>query len=117
MTAPSYGIRLRAIRPRQISMLAFQNSTNDELLIDSRYMDTPSQLDAGVRMVSGQVHKKDSEWHLCHSSCQLLDAGKLSSWLSEIKKWLDSNKNDGSLLSFSFLQMGVHWADSIVYQW
>ncbi|RMJ25368.1 hypothetical protein PHISP_03764 [Aspergillus sp. HF37] len=60
----------------------------------NQFLDTPSQLDSGVRMVTAQVHKKDSEWHLCHTSCQLLDAGKLSTWLSQIKKWLDKNKND-----------------------
>ncbi|KAA8648860.1 uncharacterized protein ATNIH1004_004746 [Aspergillus tanneri] len=59
-----------------------------------RYVNTTSQLDAGVRLVSAQVHKKDSEWHLCHTGCDYLDAGKLSSWLKEIKTWLDSNTND-----------------------
>lgn len=45
-------------------------------------------------MVTAQVHLQGSEWHLCHSSCELLDAGKLSTWLKEIKSWLDSNPND-----------------------
>jgi len=57
------------------------------------------QLDAGVRLLTAQVHKAnnsagDAEWHLCHTSCSLLDAGTLSSWLSSIKNWLDDNKND-----------------------
>ena len=58
---------------------------------------TTYQLDAGVRLVSGQVHKSDSEWHLCHTKCELLDAGKLSTWLGHIKDWLDQNPNDGTL--------------------
>jgi len=66
-----------------------------------RYYNTTLQLDAGVRMVTAQVHSQDSEWHLCHSSCELLDAGKLSTWLMEIKSWLDSNPNDGWFLSFT----------------
>lgn len=49
-------------------------------------------------MLSAQVHKfNDSgtdSWHLCHTSCSLLDAGTLSSWLSEIKTWMDANTND-----------------------
>jgi hypothetical protein len=49
-------------------------------------------------MLSAQVHKfNDSgsdEWHLCHSSCSLLDAGTLSNWLKEIKTWMDANTND-----------------------
>jgi hypothetical protein len=45
------------------------------------------------------VHQQNStsgssEWHLCHSSCDLLDAGTLASWLGEIKTWMDSNPND-----------------------
>ena len=79
-----------------------RDSSTSDSTAANQYVDTPSQLDAGVRMVSGQVHKKGSEWHLCHSSCELLDAGKLSSWLSEIKTWLDKNKNDGSLLSIPY---------------
>ena len=56
------------------------------------------QLEAGVRLLSAQVHKTDNSgadaWHLCHSSCSLLDAGSLESWLSEIKTWMDANTND-----------------------
>jgi hypothetical protein len=49
-------------------------------------------------MLSAQVHKTNESgseaWHLCHSSCTLLDAGTLESWLSEIKTWMDRNTND-----------------------
>lgn len=61
----------------------------------ARHYNTTVQLDAGVRLVSAQVHQDGSEWHLCHSTCSLLDSGKLSTWLSEIKDWLDSNPNEG----------------------
>ncbi|KAF9701312.1 hypothetical protein EKO04_000919 [Ascochyta lentis] len=65
----------------------------------NHYYDTTTQLDAGVRFFSAQVHKNDNgtgadEWHLCHSSCDLLDAGTLESWLSTIKTWMDRNQND-----------------------
>lgn len=65
----------------------------------NHYYDTTTQLDAGVRLLSAQVHKNDNatgadEWHLCHSSCDLLDAGTLESWLSTIKTWMDANTND-----------------------
>ena len=65
----------------------------------NHYYDTTTQLDAGVRLLSAQVHKNDNgtgadEWHLCHSSCDLLDAGTLESWLSTIKTWMDNNTND-----------------------
>ena len=66
----------------------------------NQYYNSTVQLDSGVRLLSAQVHKNSSasssadKWHLCHSSCDLLDAGTLTSWLSEIKTWLDANKNE-----------------------
>ncbi|KAL1606161.1 hypothetical protein SLS60_003562 [Paraconiothyrium brasiliense] len=65
----------------------------------NQYYNSTIQLDAGVRLLSAQVHKNSSatgedEWHLCHSSCDLLDMGSLTSWLKEIKTWMDSHKND-----------------------
>lgn len=48
-------------------------------------------------MLTAQIqHPNDTstDLHVCHSSCTLLDAGTLSSWLSEVKTWLDSNPND-----------------------
>lgn len=67
------------------------------LLISGRNVDSIKQLDAGVRLLSSQVHLNNGEWHLCHSSCNLLDAGKLSTWLASIKAWMDRNPNDGTL--------------------
>ncbi|KAI9368226.1 PLC-like phosphodiesterase [Aspergillus egyptiacus] len=63
-------------------------------LAGNQYYNTTVQLDAGVRLVSAQVHESNSQWHLCHSTCDLLDAGRLRTWLSEIKDWLDSNPNE-----------------------
>ncbi|KAL4922338.1 PLC-like phosphodiesterase [Aspergillus aurantiobrunneus] len=60
----------------------------------NHYYNTTVQLDAGVRLVSAQVHESNSQWRLCHSSCSILDAGRLRTWLSEIKNWLDSNPNE-----------------------
>ena len=60
----------------------------------NQYYNSSVQLSAGVRLLSGQVHLSNGDWHLCHSSCDLLDAGLLSEWLTEIKTWLDNNPND-----------------------
>jgi hypothetical protein len=64
----------------------------------NHYYNTTVQLDAGVRLLSAQVHKSNGtgseSWRLCHSSCSLLDVGSLASWLSEIKTWMDKNTND-----------------------
>ncbi|KAL8807824.1 MAG: hypothetical protein Q9182_000473 [Xanthomendoza sp. 2 TL-2023] len=64
------------------------------ILIIGRYMNTTSQLDAGVRLLTAQVHENNGTWHLCHTDCSLLDAGTLQTWLVTIKKWLDRNPND-----------------------
>ncbi|CAO1618771.1 unnamed protein product [Sympodiomycopsis kandeliae] len=53
-----------------------------------------TQLNAGVRMLQAQVHQNGDTLELCHTSCSLLDGGSLENWLSEIKKWLDSNPNE-----------------------
>ncbi|CAD6569986.1 MAG: hypothetical protein ASARMPRED_003346 [Alectoria sarmentosa] len=53
-----------------------------------------AQLTAGVRLLTAQVHNNNGAWHLCHTSCSLLDAGTLSAWLTTIKTWMDGNPND-----------------------
>lgn len=57
----------------------------------NQYYNSTVQLDAGVRLLSAQVHQNNGDWHLCHSSCDLLDAGLLSDWLKDIKEWIDAN--------------------------
>ncbi|KAI1610392.1 PLC-like phosphodiesterase [Exophiala viscosa] len=71
-----------------------RDSSTDDSTSGNQYYNTTVQLSAGVRLVSAQVHESNSEWHLCHSSCDLLDAGLLSDWLKEIKTWLDDNPNE-----------------------
>ncbi|KAH8704177.1 PLC-like phosphodiesterase [Talaromyces proteolyticus] len=71
-----------------------RDSTTDYSTFGNQYYNTTVQLSAGVRLVTGQVHKNNNEWHLCHSGCDYLDAGTLESWLSEIKTWLDNNPNE-----------------------
>ncbi|KAJ5090310.1 hypothetical protein N7532_008994 [Penicillium argentinense] len=70
------------------------SSSSDMSLASNQYYDTPTQLSAGVRLVSAQVHKSNSQWRLCHSDCNLMDAGLLSDWLGDIKEWLDDNPNE-----------------------
>lgn len=63
----------------------------------NQFFDTSTQLSAGVRLVTAQVQRvngSSGELHVCHSSCDLLDAGTLSSWLGEVRSWLDTNPND-----------------------
>jgi hypothetical protein len=72
-----------------------RDSSTSNSLAGDQYYDTTTQLSAGVRLVTAQVHKSNSQWRLCHSTCDLLDAGLLSDWLKKIKTWLDDNPNEG----------------------
>lgn len=66
---------------------SFSDSGNQDV-------NTTAQLDGGVRLLTAQVHQSNGALHLCHTSCSLLDAGSLSTWLAEIKTWLDRNPYD-----------------------
>lgn len=71
-----------------------RDATTDYTVSGNQYFNATVALSAGVRLLTAQVHLNNGEWHLCHSSCDLLDAGKLSDWLSAIKGWIDNNPND-----------------------
>lgn len=60
----------------------------------NQFYNSTVQLEAGVRLLTAQVHSANGEWHLCHSTCDLLDAGTLSSWLGEVKGFLDDNPDE-----------------------
>lgn len=70
---------------------------NNWSISGNQFFDTTTQLAAGVRLVSAQVQRVNGTsgyLHVCHSSCDLLDAGTLSSWLSEVRTWMEANANE-----------------------
>ena len=73
------------------------NSSNSFTISGNQYLTSTAQLDAGVRLLTTQIHTKDAtdiELRLCHSDCNLYDAGSMIDWLSSIKSWLDANPNE-----------------------
>ncbi|KAJ9667262.1 hypothetical protein H2201_002463 [Coniosporium apollinis] len=65
----------------------------------NQFFNTTVQLDAGVRLLSAQAHARlmpdgTREFHLCHTICELSDAGRLSDWLYTIRIWLDQHSDD-----------------------
>jgi hypothetical protein len=73
------------------------NSSNKFTSSGNQFYNSTTQLDAGVRLLSAQVHTANatgSELRLCHTDCSLYDGGSLVDWLSSIKTWLDSNPNE-----------------------
>lgn len=71
-----------------------RDATTDFSVSGNQFYNSTIQLDAGVRLLSAQIHVSNGNLHLCHSSCDLLDAGLLSTWLMSIKTWLDNNPRD-----------------------
>ena len=73
-----------------------RDSSTSSSLSGDQFYSSITQLSAGVRLLTGQIYTTNatSGLHLCHTECSLLDAGRLSTWLSSIKTWLDANPND-----------------------
>lgn len=77
-----------------------RDKSTDFSTAGTQFLDSITQLDAGVRLLTAQVHKTRNDttnaeaWHLCHGSCDFLDAGTMVDWLKKIKTWLDNNPND-----------------------
>ncbi|KAL3424935.1 hypothetical protein PVAG01_04216 [Phlyctema vagabunda] len=71
-----------------------RDSSTDFTVSGNQYYNATVALSAGLRLLQAQVHNENSTLELCHSSCALLDAGSLSSWLAEIKTWMDNNPNE-----------------------
>ncbi|PTB43159.1 uncharacterized protein TrAFT101_001714 [Trichoderma asperellum] len=51
-------------------------------------------LDAGLRFLQAQVHNENNTLRLCHTSCSLLDAGPLETWLAAINDWVVGHPSD-----------------------
>lgn len=71
-----------------------RDATTDYSTSGNQFFNSTVQLSAGVRLLSAQVHRSNNDWHLCHSSCDLLDAGTLEDWLTEVKTWIDNNPQE-----------------------
>lgn len=53
------------------------------------------QLNAGIRFLQAQTHQlENGTLEMCHTSCDLLDAGSLSAYITTIKTWLDTHQDD-----------------------
>lgn len=55
-----------------------------------------TQLDDGIRLVQAQMHwpANSSVPHFCHTSCDILDAGPITTWLTEVKDWVAAHPYD-----------------------
>lgn len=81
---------------------SFASSTDPLALARDQEVNVTSQLDLGVRLLQGQVHKaSDGSLHFCHTSCLLFDGGAVSDYLSSVKAYLDANPNEVVTMIFT----------------
>ncbi|KAG0647768.1 PI-PLC X domain-containing 1 [Hyphodiscus hymeniophilus] len=77
------------------SISTFGSTTTQAVSTVSQAAATSSSTVAsGIRLLQAQVHNSSGTLELCHTSCDLLDAGTLESFLTDIKKWMDANTNE-----------------------
>ncbi|CAK7197929.1 hypothetical protein SEUCBS139899_000579 [Sporothrix eucalyptigena] len=74
---------------------AFLRNTHELTgIAGDQFFNATMALSAGVRLLQAQVHLLNGTLHLCHTSCGLLDAGPLETWLALISDWMDNNPHD-----------------------
>jgi hypothetical protein len=73
---------------------SYAHSENPLALARNQQVDVKEQLKRGVRLLQGQGHQKDGKVHLCHTSCDLLDAGPAEDYFKDVKGFLDANPRE-----------------------
>ena len=71
-----------------------RDSSTSFSISGNQFYNATIALSAGIRLLQAQVHNQNGTLKLCHTTCELLDAGTLESFLSEIKTWMDANTNE-----------------------
>ncbi|KAI0468098.1 PLC-like phosphodiesterase [Xylaria cf. heliscus] len=83
---------------RKYSQVTFAGSHNSAFVgigpSDNQLTSVSAQLDQGIRFLTTQTHDKDGAIQMCHTSCDLLDAGTLQDYLNTVKTWVDGHPND-----------------------
>ncbi|KAK3313496.1 PLC-like phosphodiesterase, partial [Apodospora peruviana] len=76
-----------------------RDASTGNSLAGNQYFNATVALSAGIRLLQGQVHDSAGTLQLCHTSCELLDAGPLQAWLTKIKHWLDDDANRNEIVT------------------
>lgn len=71
-----------------------RDDSTDNSIAGNQYLNATRALDAGLRLLQAQVHDEDGALQLCHTSCNILDAGPLTDWLSGIADWMGENPSE-----------------------
>ena len=69
--------------------------TPNNLAANQQY-DVISQLNDGVRFLQAQIQwpTGGTEPHFCHTECDILDAGPITDWLSQVTSWVATHPYD-----------------------
>ncbi|KAI1365547.1 PLC-like phosphodiesterase [Xylaria arbuscula] len=81
-----------------ITEVACHNSpfiTTSNIAANQEY-DVTQQLNDGVRFLQAQIQwpSNDTKPHFCHTSCDILDAGPITNWLTTVKDWVAAHPFD-----------------------
>lgn len=62
----------------------------------NQQLDVTAQLNDGIRFIQAQIQYPDNSSvpHFCHTSCDLLDAGPITKWLTTVREWVDRHPYD-----------------------
>lgn len=71
-----------------------RDASTDNSVAGNQYFNATVALSAGIRLLQAQVHNENGTLRLCHTSCDVLDAGTLEAWLGKVKYWIDENPNE-----------------------
>lgn len=71
-----------------------RDDSTDNSVAGNQYLNATYALNNGLRLLQVQVHDLNDTIEMCHTTCDLLDAGSLESWLTVIKEWMDNNVDD-----------------------
>lgn len=79
-----------------ITMVAAHNSPFVQANNAASNQELPvrTQLNDGIRMLQFQVHDLNGTLHMCHTTCDLLDAGPLVDYLTTVVEWMQDNPYD-----------------------
>ncbi|KAF3405140.1 putative secreted protein [Talaromyces pinophilus] len=101
-----------------ITYVAAHNSPFDRQgnIASNQQYSVTTQLNDGIRMLQFQVHFQNDTLYLCHTSCDLLNAGTLQDYLTTVTKWLNNNPYEVITIlmgNYDLVSVG-NFTDSIV---
>ncbi|VBB86652.1 Putative protein of unknown function [Podospora comata] len=71
-----------------------RDASTGNSIAGNQYYNATLALSSGLRLLQAQVHLHDNTLKLCHTLCDLLDAGPLETFLSSMASWLSLNPNE-----------------------